>query len=603
MSGFYGSIASGTLPTSDLSAHSVAITGGTDPYLDLGTSAVGVGPSNTIRIRNSAGTLQQSINGAAYSVLGSQNWAQVLANGATTSGQNPQITTGDLLRFGGATSSFTALKPSGTTLALRLANDSGDASLTANNITVGASSSLGWSGRGTITTVSDGWFVLQTNGGLDFNLLGFGGSSSSFPALKRSGATLVVRRADDLADTDMRALGVTLAGGTVTANTPPLSVTQEWSNGAVAFEGIKTNVINAASAAGSRLFALQVSGTNKFSVNVNGSLYSNGVFVPNSGSAFQFYENTGTSGGTVFSGGVVASADGFASTALTSGFTTGDTAGNGGYGFLDTTNTLDARIKRTAAGVIKLDNGAGSPTNYVQLGSGVGVRTQAANMFGWAASTDATAAFDTNVSRDAAGVVAFGTSAANSSGSWRALNGTLGGTGLLSWGTGGTPSPSAPQIKGPTDAAMYMVGATNGFGVGTQVSVIGGPGSGTDKAAGGLVLDSGNSTGTGTGTIQFATPTPAGMSGAGANASTARLTLTSSTLTFANAVNLAFDTSTGTKIGTATTQKIGFFNATPVVQPTGVSDASGGTIIDVEARAAINAVISRLESLGLLATV
>ena len=34
-----------------------------------------------------------------------------------------------------------------------------------------------------------------------------------------------------------------------------------------------------------------------------------------------------------------------------------------------------------------------------------------------------------------------------------------------------------------------------------------------------------------------------------------------------NATNLSTDTTTGTKIGTATTQKLGFFNATPIVQP------------------------------------
>jgi hypothetical protein len=32
-------------------------------------------------------------------------------------------------------------------------------------------------------------------------------------------------------------------------------------------------------------------------------------------------------------------------------------------------------------------------------------------------------------------------------------------------------------------------------------------------------------------------------------------------------VNIALGTTTGTKIGTATTQKLGFYNATPVVQP------------------------------------
>lgn len=39
--------------------------------------------------------------------------------------------------------------------------------------------------------------------------------------------------------------------------------------------------------------------------------------------------------------------------------------------------------------------------------------------------------------------------------------------------------------------------------------------------------------------------------------------------TVPDGTNLAFGTSTGTKLGTATTQKIGFYNATPIVQPTG----------------------------------
>ena len=47
------------------------------------------------------------------------------------------------------------------------------------------------------------------------------------------------------------------------------------------------------------------------------------------------------------------------------------------------------------------------------------------------------------------------------------------------------------------------------------------------------------------------------------------------TQTYANAINLVFNTTTGTKIGTGTTQKIGFWNAAPVVQPAGVADATG----------------------------
>lgn len=52
---------------------------------------------------------------------------------------------------------------------------------------------------------------------------------------------------------------------------------------------------------------------------------------------------------------------------------------------------------------------------------------------------------------------------------------------------------------------------------------------------------------------------------------TTKLTIDSgaSLITLGDAVNLAVDTTTGTKIGTSTTQKLAFYNSTPVVQPTG----------------------------------
>jgi hypothetical protein len=66
-------------------------------------------------------------------------------------------------------------------------------------------------------------------------------------------------------------------------------------------------------------------------------------------------------------------------------------------------------------------------------------------------------------------------------------------------------------------------------------------------------------------------------------------------------VNLSFGTTTGTKLGTATTQKIGFYNVTPVDQPATVTDPTGGVTQDAEARTAINAIIDRLQELGLIA--
>ena len=65
--------------------------------------------------------------------------------------------------------------------------------------------------------------------------------------------------------------------------------------------------------------------------------------------------------------------------------------------------------------------------------------------------------------------------------------------------------------------------------------------------------------------------------------------------------NIILSATTGTKIGTATTQLLGFYNATPVDQPATVSDPSGGLVIDAEARTAVIAIIDRLQELGLIA--
>jgi len=68
-------------------------------------------------------------------------------------------------------------------------------------------------------------------------------------------------------------------------------------------------------------------------------------------------------------------------------------------------------------------------------------------------------------------------------------------------------------------------------------------------------------------------------------------------MTFKDAFDLAAGTTTGTKIGTGTTQKLSFWNATPVVQP--------GHIVDptdlATAITAINAILADLAELGLQA--
>ena len=80
---------------------------------------------------------------------------------------------------------------------------------------------------------------------------------------------------------------------------------------------------------------------------------------------------------------------------------------------------------------------------------------------------------------------------------------------------------------------------------------------------------------------------------------TTRLTIGATGLfTIADALNIAVGTTTGTKIGTATTQKLGFYNATPVVQPTAVADATDAASVITQ----LNALLSRMRDLGLIAT-
>ena len=62
--------------------------------------------------------------------------------------------------------------------------------------------------------------------------------------------------------------------------------------------------------------------------------------------------------------------------------------------------------------------------------------------------------------------------------------------------------------------------------------------------------------------------------------------------------NVQLGTGAGTKIGTATTQKIGFYNSTPVVQPTAVSDATDAASVITQ----LNLLLGRMRTLGLIAT-
>lgn len=67
--------------------------------------------------------------------------------------------------------------------------------------------------------------------------------------------------------------------------------------------------------------------------------------------------------------------------------------------------------------------------------------------------------------------------------------------------------------------------------------------------------------------------------------------------------NISVGKTTGTIIGTETTQKLGLWGTTPVVQPTAIADLSGsGADIDGTARTGVNDILAKLRAVGIIAT-
>lgn len=198
-------------------------------HAQFGVNSIGFGPTidgaqDVGFARSSAGVARVTDGGAGSGTLNAANFNGIIgattpAAGtfttvtANTSVQTPMLQSAAgaaLIGLGGTTSSFPAIKRSGAGLIVRLADDSANAALTALSLTtngdivsggfveVQEGDNLRW-GAGTRSRISapaDNQLLFRGSGA-DFGRLMFGGSTSGFPALKRSSATLQVRLADD----------------------------------------------------------------------------------------------------------------------------------------------------------------------------------------------------------------------------------------------------------------------------------------------------------------------------------------------------------------------------------------------------------------------
>lgn len=100
----------------------------------------------------------------------------------------------------------------GTSLALGTSLSGGSSISASGNIDIASGASFIWASRSQLLSPSDGIIKLANNANTDFNRLQFGGTTASFPAIKRSSAGLSFRLADDSGDAAIAASSLTLGG-------------------------------------------------------------------------------------------------------------------------------------------------------------------------------------------------------------------------------------------------------------------------------------------------------------------------------------------------------------------------------------------------------
>jgi hypothetical protein len=344
---------------------------------------------------------------------------------------------------------------------------------------------------------------------------------------------------------------LTANNGTLTASSPVLDLAQTWNNAAVAFTGFLVNATETAAGAGSLLMALQRGGTSQFIVRRDGVT---------AGSLFAI--GTNTLGNTLMNTGV----------RLLSGSTLSwsDNASSV-YG------TLDVVLIRDAANTFAQRNGTTAQTFNIY------------NTF-----TSATN-HERGFLKWSSNVFQIGTEKGSAGGTARDLEVSVDGNILFRIGSG------APRIAGGLINYVGNVNSVAQVGFGSFGFVAGGA-----NNSGGILFYNGNGADVSTRLGLDASNVLAIKSGTAAQAFRIYNTTTWERLNIRWASNeCIIDTEaggTGTlrglKIGSASTSLLGFYGATPAVQPAAVADATNGQ----STQDRLNDLLARLRTLGLIAT-
>lgn len=118
------------------------------------------------------------------------------------------------IAFGGGAFNLVGDDNGNADLALHALNATGN--IVGDDVFAAAGSAHRWTGRSMLSSPADGTITLFNNAQSDFGLLQFGGTTSSFPAWKRSGTTLLARLADD---SDYAPVGADIFVGNYTTGT------------------------------------------------------------------------------------------------------------------------------------------------------------------------------------------------------------------------------------------------------------------------------------------------------------------------------------------------------------------------------------------------
>jgi hypothetical protein len=164
--------------------------------------------SDTILTRRDAANLRFGAADAAAPVAQTLSVQSVVAGTSNIAGANLTITGSQGTGTGAGGSIIFQVAPAGSSgtaqnaLSTALTIDSTRLATFAAGVTVGQGSLIRFGARSVIDSSGggDGLIRLMNAALNDFSRLMFGGATSSFPALKRSSASLIVRLADDTAN-------------------------------------------------------------------------------------------------------------------------------------------------------------------------------------------------------------------------------------------------------------------------------------------------------------------------------------------------------------------------------------------------------------------